>query len=115
MAEGVVFDAAWKLLEVLGSQVFQQIDLASGVRDEIRKRKDTVETIKAVLLDATSLWLFEIDSLIFLYFKSAYLEYEQTILMLFLYLSTNWSQSFIVKYLNCIPSGRPVRLSQPSI
>ncbi|XP_044480656.1 putative disease resistance protein RGA1 isoform X2 [Mangifera indica] len=52
MADGLVFDAAWKLLELLGSRAFQEVELASGVGDEIRKLKDTVETIKAVLLDA---------------------------------------------------------------
>ncbi|XP_031252677.1 putative disease resistance protein RGA4 [Pistacia vera] len=52
MAEVVVFDAAWKLLDMLGSRVFQEIELASGVGNEIRKLKDTVETMKAVLLDA---------------------------------------------------------------
>lgn len=52
MADGLVFDAAWKLLELSGSRAFQEVELASGVGDEIRKLKDTVETIKAVLLDA---------------------------------------------------------------
>ncbi|KAJ0045403.1 hypothetical protein Pint_05212 [Pistacia integerrima] len=52
MAEGVAFDIAGKLLNLLGSRVFHDIELAFGVKNEIRKLGDTVETIKAVLLDA---------------------------------------------------------------
>ncbi|XP_031285409.1 putative disease resistance protein RGA3 [Pistacia vera] len=52
MAEGVAFDIAGKLLNLLGSRVFHDIELAFGVRNEIRKLGDTVETIEAVLLDA---------------------------------------------------------------
>ena len=52
MAEGVLFDLAWKVFEVLGSLTLQEIKLASGVKAELESLKGTVSTIQAVLLDA---------------------------------------------------------------
>ncbi|XP_031282898.1 disease resistance protein RGA2-like [Pistacia vera] len=52
MAEVILFDAAGKILEVLGSLVAKEIGLASGVKDEIRQLIDTVRTVKAILHDA---------------------------------------------------------------
>ena len=52
MAEGVLFDLAWKVFEVLGSLTPQEIKLASGVKAELESLKGTVSTIQAVLLDA---------------------------------------------------------------
>ncbi|KAJ4715185.1 NBS-LRR disease resistance protein [Melia azedarach] len=52
MAEGILSDVVGRILEVLGSQVLREIQLACGVKDEILKLKDTVETISGVLLDA---------------------------------------------------------------
>ena len=52
MAEGVLFDLAKKVLEVVGSLAPQEIKLACGVKDELDKLKSTVSTIQAVLLDA---------------------------------------------------------------
>ncbi|XP_031282899.1 putative disease resistance protein RGA3 [Pistacia vera] len=52
MAEVILFDAAGKILEVLGSLVAKEIGLASGVKDEIRQLIDTVRTVKDILHDA---------------------------------------------------------------
>ncbi|KAJ4715509.1 NBS-LRR disease resistance protein [Melia azedarach] len=52
MAEGILSDVVGRILEVLGSQALREIQLACGVKDEILKLKDTVETISGVLLDA---------------------------------------------------------------
>ncbi|KAJ0101141.1 hypothetical protein Patl1_05708 [Pistacia atlantica] len=55
MADGVLFDMAGKLLQLLGGLgplVFQEIGLAWGVKDDITKINKTVRSIKAVLLDA---------------------------------------------------------------
>ena len=42
MAEGVLFDLAKKVLEVVGSLALQEIKLACGVKDELDKLKSTV-------------------------------------------------------------------------
>uniref|UniRef100_A0A2N9I7Y7 Uncharacterized protein n=1 Tax=Fagus sylvatica TaxID=28930 RepID=A0A2N9I7Y7_FAGSY len=51
MAEGVLFDLAGKVLEVLEPFVRQEIKLACGVKAEFENLKTTVSTIKYVLLD----------------------------------------------------------------
>ena len=52
MAEGVIFNIAEGIIKSLGSLALQEIGLLCGFKDEIQKLKDTVSTIKAVLLDA---------------------------------------------------------------
>ncbi|KAJ0045832.1 hypothetical protein Pint_05241 [Pistacia integerrima] len=52
MADGILFDMAGKLFQLLGPHVFQEIGLAWGVQDDITKIKETVRSMKAVLLDA---------------------------------------------------------------
>ncbi|KAJ0046172.1 hypothetical protein Pint_05233 [Pistacia integerrima] len=52
MANGILFDMAGKLLQLLGPHVFQKIGLAWGVQDNITKIRETVRSTKAVLLDA---------------------------------------------------------------
>ena len=53
MAEGVLFNLAGKVLEMLGPLTLQQINLAYGdVETELENIKNTVFTIQAVLLDA---------------------------------------------------------------
>ncbi|KAJ4715605.1 NBS-LRR disease resistance protein [Melia azedarach] len=52
MAEGILSDAAGRILELLGSVAAQEIQLAYGVKYEILKLKDTVQTINGVLRDA---------------------------------------------------------------
>ncbi|KAF5447743.1 hypothetical protein F2P56_033270 [Juglans regia] len=52
MAEGILFDIAARIIESLGSQALREIGLLWGARDELDKLKDTVSTIKNVLLDA---------------------------------------------------------------
>ncbi|KAJ0103245.1 hypothetical protein Patl1_05336 [Pistacia atlantica] len=52
MADGILFDMAGRLLDVLESHIFHEIALAWGVKDDITKLKQTVRGVKAVLLDA---------------------------------------------------------------
>ncbi|KAL0007305.1 hypothetical protein SO802_008807 [Lithocarpus litseifolius] len=52
MAEGVLFDLANKVFEVVGSLALQEIKLACGVKVELENLKSRVSTIQAVLLDA---------------------------------------------------------------
>ncbi|BFG20216.1 hypothetical protein CerSpe_064900 [Prunus speciosa] len=52
MAEGVLFNIAEGIIGRLGSRVLQEIALPWGVKDEIRKLKDQVAKLQAVLLDA---------------------------------------------------------------
>jgi hypothetical protein len=52
MAEGILFGVAQKMIENLGSQIFKEIGSLWGVKDEFEKIKNTVSTIRAVLLDA---------------------------------------------------------------
>jgi hypothetical protein len=52
MAESVIFDIAGSILTSLGSLALQEIGLLWGYKDELRKLKETVSTIQAVLLDA---------------------------------------------------------------
>ncbi|KAJ0102150.1 hypothetical protein Patl1_05329 [Pistacia atlantica] len=52
MADGILFDMAEKLLQLLGPHVFQEIGLAWGVQDDINKIRETIRSIEAVLLDA---------------------------------------------------------------
>ncbi|XP_060975067.1 putative disease resistance protein RGA3 [Cannabis sativa] len=52
MAEGVLFDLAASLIEMLGSAAFEEARLLCGVKDEFQKLVGTIEVIKGVLLDA---------------------------------------------------------------
>ncbi|KAF4359838.1 hypothetical protein G4B88_020359, partial [Cannabis sativa] len=52
MAEGVLFDLAGSLIEMLGSAAFEEARLLYGVKDEFQKLVGTIEVIKGVLLDA---------------------------------------------------------------
>ncbi|KAG6632425.1 hypothetical protein CIPAW_13G158600 [Carya illinoinensis] len=52
MAEGVLFDIAARIIESLGSLALKETRLLCGVTDELDKLKNTVSTVKAVLLDA---------------------------------------------------------------
>ena len=52
MAEGVFFNLAEKVFEVLGSLLLQEINLACGIKAELENLTSTVSTIQAVLLDA---------------------------------------------------------------
>ena len=52
MAEGVLFDLAGNVLQLLGSIIVDEVKLASNVETEIEYLTDTVSTIRAVLLDA---------------------------------------------------------------
>ncbi|XVF65657.1 hypothetical protein PTKIN_Ptkin09bG0267000 [Pterospermum kingtungense] len=51
MAEGILFDLAGKLLGGLASLAYQELALAWGVKEEIKKLEDTVSLIKGVLRD----------------------------------------------------------------
>nr|POF25737.1 putative disease resistance protein rga4 [Quercus suber] len=52
MAKAILYGVAQKMIENLGSQIFQEIGLLWGVRDELEKLKNTISTIQAVLQDA---------------------------------------------------------------
>ncbi|XVF65648.1 hypothetical protein PTKIN_Ptkin09bG0266100 [Pterospermum kingtungense] len=52
MAEGALFDLAGKLLGGLASLAYQELALAWGVKEDIKKLEDTVSLIKGVLRDA---------------------------------------------------------------
>ncbi|XP_042954996.1 putative disease resistance protein RGA3 [Carya illinoinensis] len=52
MAEAILFNVAAKIIESLGSKALEEIGLFWGVPDELKKLKNTVSTIQAVLLDA---------------------------------------------------------------
>ncbi|CAL8113901.1 unnamed protein product [Prunus armeniaca] len=52
MAEGVLFNVAEGIIGRLGSLVLQEIALPWGVKDELRKLKEKVAQLRAVLLDA---------------------------------------------------------------
>ena len=52
MAEQLLFGAADRIIETLGSLVAKEIRLLRGVGDEIESLRNTVSAIKAVLLDA---------------------------------------------------------------
>ncbi|XP_020411991.1 disease resistance protein RGA2-like [Prunus persica] len=52
MAEGVLFNIAEGIIGRLGSLVLQEIALPWGVKDELRKLKEKVAQLQAVLLDA---------------------------------------------------------------
>ncbi|CAL2237061.1 unnamed protein product [Prunus armeniaca] len=52
MAEGVLFNIAEGIIGTLGSLVLQEIALPWGVKDELRKLKEKVAQLRAVLLDA---------------------------------------------------------------
>uniref|UniRef100_A0A2N9HK95 Disease resistance N-terminal domain-containing protein n=1 Tax=Fagus sylvatica TaxID=28930 RepID=A0A2N9HK95_FAGSY len=48
----IVSNIAVKVLEELGSRFFQELSSALGVGRDLKKLKDTVSAIKAVILDA---------------------------------------------------------------
>jgi hypothetical protein len=52
MAEGALFEFAGGIIKSLGSIALQEIGLLWGFKDELQKLKNTVSTIKNVLLDA---------------------------------------------------------------
>ena len=52
MAEAILFGVAQKMIENLGSQIFQEIGLLWGVKDELQSIKSAVSRIQAVLQDA---------------------------------------------------------------
>ncbi|XP_034680811.1 disease resistance protein Pik-2-like isoform X2 [Vitis riparia] len=52
MADQIPFSIVEKILTKLGSLAVQEIELACGVREELKKLGDTLTTIKVVLLDA---------------------------------------------------------------
>nr|XP_023898484.1 putative disease resistance protein RGA3 [Quercus suber] len=52
MAQGVAFNLAGKVLELLSPLIHEEIKLACGVKAELENLKSTVSTIKDVLLDA---------------------------------------------------------------
>ncbi|KAL5546841.1 hypothetical protein UlMin_006528 [Ulmus minor] len=69
----IVYGTATKVLELLASKAYQEISLAWGVRDELRKLQQTVSIIQAVLLDAEekqahnrqiSVWLAELKDVL---------------------------------------------------
>ena len=53
MAKAILFGVAQKIIENLGSQIFQEIGSLWGVKDELQNIKSAVSRIQAVLLDAT--------------------------------------------------------------
>ncbi|KAH7842809.1 hypothetical protein Vadar_009464 [Vaccinium darrowii] len=52
MAEKILLDVAANILSSLGSYASQEIGLALGVKEELRKMENNVSTIKNILLDA---------------------------------------------------------------
>ena len=52
MAQGVAFNLAGKVLELLSPLIREEIKLACGVKADLENLKSTVSTIKDVLLDA---------------------------------------------------------------
>ncbi|KAF3951421.1 hypothetical protein CMV_022921 [Castanea mollissima] len=52
MAEAILFGVARKMIESLGSEIFQEIGSLWGVKDELQNIKSTVSRIQAVLQDA---------------------------------------------------------------
>ncbi|KAF3954583.1 hypothetical protein CMV_020091 [Castanea mollissima] len=52
MAEAILFGVAQKMIESLGSQLFQEIGSLWGVEDELQNIKSVVSRIQAVLQDA---------------------------------------------------------------
>ena len=52
MAEAILFGLTRKMIEELGSQIFQNFGSPWGVKDELENLKKTVSTIQAVLQDA---------------------------------------------------------------
>ncbi|KAA8517065.1 hypothetical protein F0562_017117 [Nyssa sinensis] len=74
MAESFVFDIAENVLGKLGSVALREIRLARGVKSELAKLKDTLLTIKVVLLDAeeqqrtndrVSIWLRKLEAIFY--------------------------------------------------
>ncbi|XP_075675202.1 disease resistance protein RGA2-like [Castanea sativa] len=52
MAEAILFGVARKMIESLGSEIFQEIGSLWGVKDELQNIKSAVSRIQAVLQDA---------------------------------------------------------------
>uniref|UniRef100_A0A2N9I0S0 Uncharacterized protein n=1 Tax=Fagus sylvatica TaxID=28930 RepID=A0A2N9I0S0_FAGSY len=52
MAEAILYGVAQKMIENLGSQIFQEIGSLWGVEDELENIKNTVSRIQALLQDA---------------------------------------------------------------
>ncbi|KAA8517076.1 hypothetical protein F0562_017369 [Nyssa sinensis] len=74
MAESFAFNIAEKVLEKLGIIVLQEICMAYSIKHDLEKIKDTITTIKAMLLDAEekrsmnnhlSLWLEKIEDIFY--------------------------------------------------
>ncbi|OMO93068.1 cc-nbs-lrr resistance protein [Corchorus olitorius] len=75
MAEGVLFGIVGKVLNGLGPLALQELSLASNVKDELNKLKESISTIKAVLRDAeerynsknheVTLWLRQLKDVVY--------------------------------------------------
>ncbi|KAL3727048.1 hypothetical protein ACJRO7_031883 [Eucalyptus globulus] len=74
MAEAVLFSLATDIIELAGSKTFSEIQRVRGARNEVNSLKDTVETIRAVLLDAekkqwdseqVKLWLVRLKDVLY--------------------------------------------------
>ncbi|KAF2320657.1 hypothetical protein GH714_029843 [Hevea brasiliensis] len=52
MAEEIAFSIAEQVITKLGSLAFQEIELISGAKDDMKKLENSLSTIKAVLIDA---------------------------------------------------------------
>ncbi|KAK4564549.1 hypothetical protein RGQ29_006573 [Quercus rubra] len=52
MADAILYGIAQKIIETLGSSTLKQIGSIWGVKDDLRKMKNTISTIQAVLQDA---------------------------------------------------------------
>ena len=52
MADAILYGVAQKITETLGSSTLKQIGSIWGVKDDLKKMKNTVSTIQASLKDA---------------------------------------------------------------
>ena len=52
MADQIPYSIAEQLLTKLGSHVFQEIAMMYGVEDDLKKLRDSLSSVNAVLLDA---------------------------------------------------------------
>ncbi|ONI20351.1 hypothetical protein PRUPE_2G011000 [Prunus persica] len=73
MAEGVLFNFAEGIIDRLASSAFREMGLIWGVKDELLNLQETVDQIKAVLLDAeqkqathaVKLWLQSLEDVVY--------------------------------------------------